>query len=272
MLLPAMRRLAYMLLIVSCSVHAQELKIPDTPETLHLAPPPSERFPAKWYPRASDEGDVVFAPVINHPYTAMEGPITPETDDTSGRQSDSFHARDRLGRTRIDAQSGGFTLGDQEVKTKTVLVSDPVSHCDFEWTQPMTDVEMPLEMRGAHVMCRPQTLHYKDVDTFKLVMEAGPDGISHNGDATTEVKHLAPMKIGGITINRLRVINSRFDEHGQVKNSSDETWYSPELRQIVRQGNEKNGYTGLKNIQLTDPDPKLFYPPDGYRIELQAPQ
>ncbi len=267
-----MRRLAYMLLIVSCSVRAQELEVPDTPEKLHLAPPPSDRFPAKWYPRGGEGTDVVFAPVTDHPYTAMSGPITPQTDDTLGQQSDSFQARDRFGRTRSDSESGGFTLGEQEVKTKTVVVSDPVSHCDFEWTQPMTDVEMPPDRRVASVTCRPQTLLYQDVDIMKLVMEASPDGISHNGDNTTEVEHLAPMKVGGITISRLRVTNNYPDNQGQTKHSSSETWYSSELREIVRQGDEKDGYTGLKNIQLTEPDPKLFYPPNGYSIELRAPR
>lgn len=193
-------------------------------------------------------------------------------DDTLGQQSDNFQARDRFGRTRSDSESGGFTSGKQYVKVKTVIVSDPVSHCDFHWMQPTTDVEMPLDMRVASVTCRPQTLRYINVDATNLAMEAIHDGIIHNGSNTTEIEHLAPMKISGVTISRLRVSNNWFDEHDQIKNSSTETWYSPELREIVRQGDEKGGYTGLKNIQLTDPNPKLFYPPDGYRIELQTPQ
>ncbi len=272
MLLSAARRLACMLLIVSCSACAQKLEVPNTPEKLHLAPPPCDHFPAKWYPRVDDARDVVPAPVIDHPYTAFSGLITPQTDDTLRQQSDSFQARDRLGRTRSDSESGGSTLGEQQVRMKTVVVSDPVSHCDFEWLQPMADVGMPPDMRVASVTCRPLTLLYKDVDILKLAMEDMPEGIRHDGGNTTKIEHLAPMKSSGITISRLRVSNSWIDEQGQMKNSSAETWYSLELREIVRSGNEKNGYTGLKNIQLTDPDPKLFYPPDGYRIELRAPR
>ena len=63
MLFAASRQLTYLLLLVaSSSAISQDLKIPDTPENLHLAPPPSDRFPAKWYPRVGDGTDVAAAP------------------------------------------------------------------------------------------------------------------------------------------------------------------------------------------------------------------
>ncbi len=272
MLFTTTRRLvSLLLLIVGFSARSQELKIPDTPEVLNIAPPPSDRFPAKWYPRVGDGTDVVPAPVTDRPYTAMEGPILPSSGEMLRHESMTSKARDRFGRTRIDAETGGFTLdGRQHIKTKTVLVSDPVSHCEFNWTQPTTDVEMPSDMRVAMVKCGPQTLRYKEIDLLEIVVKAMPEGISQNGDITEETEKLTPVMMNGLTIRRIRVSTSRL-EHGELKKSSTETWYSPELREFVRRGSPESSYTGLIDIQLKDPDPTLFYPPKGYRIELQTP-
>lgn len=273
MLLQAVRRtMCLLFLIAGCSGHSQEQIAQDQPAELHLAPPPSDRFPAKWYPRAGAGIEVAPAPVTGHPYTATVGLFTSQTGKKLNQQSMGFQARDRFGRTRSEAESGRFSRGDQAVKTKTVQVSDPVSHCDFMWKQPTTDVEMPPDMRVAIVTCRPQTLSYKELDLAKLAMDAIPEGVSQHGDTTTTAQHLAPVKVDGVLVNRLRVGNSRLDGQGQVKKWSTETWYSPELREIVRIGNEEEGYTGLSDIQLIDPDPNLFYPPDGFRIELQTPR
>ncbi len=262
-----------LLLISSFSAHSQQLGIPDTPEKVHLAPPPSDRFPAKWYPRVDDGRQVAFAPVEGHPFTALTGPIMPPTGKTSGQQSIGFQARDRFGRTRSENESGGYWTEEQMVKTKSVVVSDPVSHCDFHWTQPMTAVEMPPDMRVALVTCRPQTLLYKEDNILEAVLESVSEGVTHNGGTTTKAEHLAPIQMDSLTIKRLRVTNTTIDVHGQTKEWLTETWYSPELREVVRMGTEMgtedDGYTGLSNIQLKDPDPNLFYPPDDFRIELQ---
>ncbi len=260
-----------LLLILSFSAHSQQLNIPDTPEKVHLAPPPSDRFPAKWYPPVDDGRQVVFAPVEGHPFTALTGPIMPSTGEISGQQSMGFRARDRFGRTRSEDEDGGYGAEGQWVKTKSVLVSDPVSHCDFHWTQAMTEVEMPLNRRVAMVTCRAQTLLYKEDNIFDAVLKAIPEGVTRNGDTTTKADHLAPIQIDGLTIKRLRVTNTTIDVHGETKEWSTETWYSPELREVVRMGTgaEDDGYTGLSKVQLKDPDPALFYPPDNYRIELQ---
>ena len=137
----------------------------------------------------------------------------------------------------------------------------------------MTAVEMPPDMRVALVTCRPQTLLYKEDNILEAVLESVSEGVTHNGDTTTKAEHLAPIQMDSLTIKRLRVTNTTIDVHGQTKEWLTETWYSPELREVVRMGTEMgtedDGYTGLSNIQLKDPDPNLFYPPDDFRIELQ---
>jgi hypothetical protein len=121
------------------------------------------------------------------------------------------------------------------------------------------------------VTCLPQLLRFEELNLFKVVMDGIPEGTTTHGNTTTTTEHLTPMKVDGLTILRLRVTNSRIDERGQMKKWSTETWYSPELKEVVRRGSDEEGFTGLTNIELKDPDPKLFYPPDGYRIELRPP-
>ncbi len=261
------------LLCVSPLPGSQELKIPDTPERLHIAPAPSDRFPAPWYPRVGDGTDVVPAPVLELAYTATVETMTPyqsPTGETLRQVTKGFQARDRLGRTRIDTQNGGLTIQGQPFKTKAVFVYDPVTHCQFRWTQLTADVEMPPEMRLAFVTCGPQTLRYKEMDLLGSVLDASTDGTSTRGDTTTKTEHLAPLQVEGLSVGRLRVTNTRLDEHGQVKTWTAETWYSPELRELIRLGTVDDGYTALTGIDRKEPDPKLFYPPDGYRIEPEA--
>ena len=263
------RLICALLLVANYSAVSQNLKIPDTPEVLHLAPSPSDRFPAEWYPRLGDGTDVVPAPVLDRPYTATTGIVVPPTGETLNHQTTGFEARDHLGRTRRDAESGALTKGGETVKIKTILVYDPVSHCQFHWDQATIESKLPSDMRVAYVTCGPQTLRYKEIDLFRIVMDGSPDGTSTHGDTATKIEHLALINIDGLSIVRTRVSNSRRDEQGHEKQWSSETWYSPEIREIVRQGSEELGYSGLINIQRNDPDPKLFYPPEGYRIEVQ---
>lgn len=267
-------RLAYLLLLTGSSwTLAQELKLPDTPEQMHIAPPPSDRFPAKWYLSVGDGTDVVPAPVLDRPFTAAVETVTPYQSpigENLQHITKGFQARDRLGRLRRDSENGAMTVEGQMVKTKVVLVSDPVSHCEFQWTQLTTDVEMPPDMRVAFVTCGPQTLRYKDLDLFASLLDTGNDGTNTRGDTTTKIEHLVPLQIDGLTVIRRRVSNTRLDEHGQVKKWAAETWYSPELREVFRLGTEEDGYEGLTEIRRKDPDPNLFYPPNGYRIELKT--
>lgn len=267
------RQLAYMLILTASSLAlSQELKLHETPEQLHTAPQPSDRFPARWYPGVGEGIDVEPAPVLDRPYTAEVETVRPTqlpTGETLRYVTKGFQARDHLGRSRSDSENGGMTIEDQELKTKIVIVSDPVSHCQFHWTQLTTDKEMPPEMRVAFVTCGPLTLRYKDLDLLGSLLDTSLDGTITRGDTTTKTEHLVPVLIDGLAVQRLRVSKAIFDEHGQVKKWSHETWYAPELREIIRMGTEKDDYTGLIKIDRRDPDPKLFYPPDGYRIELQ---
>lgn len=272
MLCRASRRFVYLTLLTTSSLAtSQELKLPDTPEIVHIAPAPSDRFPAKWYPRVGDGTDVLPAPVIGKPYKATIETMTPYRSlaGESLRQiTRGFQARDRFGRTRSETLSGGMEVGGHMVPTETVIVSDPVSHCAFQWIQ--FNDGMPLEKPVAMVTCGPQTLRYQDLKLLENFPGTAEDGITTSGDTTTKIEHLAPLQMDGIAVIRLRISNSRRAESGNVTRWASETWYSLDLDEIIRLGDEENGYTALINIRRDDPDPKLFYPPDGYDIEVTA--
>ncbi len=130
---------------------------------------------------------------------------------------------------------------------------------------------MPPEMHVAFVTCGPQILRYKELDLFGSMMDQSIDGTTINGDTTTRTEHLSPVHMDGLIVQRLHVTNTSVDEHGQAKTWSSETWYSPELRELIRliDINDDNNNEGLADINRKNPDPKLFYPPDTYGIDLQ---
>ena len=267
--------LALLLLASSSFAVAQDVKLPDGAEQLHVAPPPSELFPAKWYPPVGSGNEIVPAPFVDHPYTATTGTIPPQQRAGVEPRSpvvEGFEARDRFGRTRAESVNGGMTVGGQSVQMKEIEVSDPVSHCSFNWMETTTGATLPADSRVAWVSCAPQSLRYKDFDIWKSVAEEMKDGTVVHGDTTTTIEHLPPVNLDGLTVQRLRVTNISVDEHGQPRKWITESWYSPELKELIRLRNEDGGFEGSIHVQRDDPDPKLFYPPEGYRIELQPAQ
>jgi hypothetical protein len=276
MLCAVNRRFVYLLVLTASSLAgSQEFKLPDTPQLLHRAPGPSDRFPAKWYTRTGDGTDVIPAPVLDRPYEATVETMTPDQSPSGKplpRFEYGFQARDRFGRTRSETHNGQMGVGEHVVPTEVVIVSDPVSHCDFDWIQPMTGDVMLPGTRTAEVFCRPQTLRYQDWNLAEDILATIVDGITTSGDTITQTEHLAPLQIDGLAVTRLRVTNNSHTEKGDMKRWSAETWYSPDLKEIIRMSDEESGYRALTDIRRDDPDPKLFYPPQGYEIMLRAPR
>ena len=193
----AIRQLIYLLLSVSSLASAQELKIPDTPEVLNIAPPPSDRFPATWYPKVGDGTDVLPAPVVGKLYVATVETVNPYqglAGEPLLQITHGFHARDRFGRERTEAINGGMTINGQNIPTKSITVSDPVSHCQFNWTQLTVDVTSPADKHLAFVTCNPQTLRYKDIDSSAVVFNTLADGMTTHGDTITKTEHLPPLR------------------------------------------------------------------------------
>lgn len=80
---------------------SQELKLPETPKTLHVVPATSDRFPAKWHPKIGEGTDVFPAPVIHKPYKATAEEVTPyrsPSGEPLRHTTRGFEACDRFGR------------------------------------------------------------------------------------------------------------------------------------------------------------------------------
>lgn len=262
-------RLLCLLVTLNLVASAQERKAPEAAEILNIAPPPSDRFPAKWYPRVGDGTDVLQAPVVGKPYTAILETVSLDpspSGELARRVTRDFGARDRFGRTRSENVPGTWRVDGEDVPIKRVTIFDPVSHCEFTWTEPTPDRGAVQELRVAFVTCHPLTLRYKEFDLF-ATLDTDADGTNTHGDTTTQTEHLPPLQIDGVSVIRLRVTNSVTDEKGQVKKWSREIWYSPDLKEFVRLGLGEGGSMALTDIRQLDPDPKLFYPPAGYSIE-----
>ena len=209
-----------------------------------MAPVPSEQFPAKWYPEAGKKIKVAMAPVVGKPYTAVRETVSvrkSESGEPERRVTLGFQTRDRFGRERSEFQNGAWEVDGQTVPTKIVSASDPVSHCNFEWTELVTNAPGSTEWKLAFVTCLPQALLYKEFDLIRLQTDLNDDGTRTHGDTTTWSEHLASVQIDGVKVDRLRVTNSSTDYKGLAKKWSTETWYPLDLQALIRLGDEESG-------------------------------
>lgn len=264
--------LAYGILTVAAATQGQiSHEVEAAPEVLHIAPAPSERFPEAWYPSLGDGHDVVPAPVLNTPYTATLETTRLQKGSTGEVQEDvtrTLQARDRLGRVRMEVEMNGLPGDSATHRFKLVAISDPVTHCQFRWKEPVPAVAaMPADLRIAYVSCGPQTLRYKDMDLAKVLLESLPDETVTQQGSIIKNEHLAPLHVYGITVDRIRSTHSDLDQNGQTKQWILEQWYSPDLRELIRSGDSEEGFRTLTDIQRSDPNPELFYPPKAFRIE-----
>ena len=254
------------------SAAAQDSRSLNLHEYVHTAPNPSDRFPASWYPADQSAGmNETPGPVTGLPYTAISVE-TSRSKSAHGEVSENVtrnpQARDSLGRTRSESKNGGLGLADGSfVETYEVIVSDPVSHCNFFWTEARPNPP-DNDSHVANVTCAPQTLKYADGLTMVKVIEETPVGGTKHGDTDTLVERLPPLHIDGITVERQRVTNTYTGQPGKPTTSVSENWYSPDLNEVIRLGESDGTGIMLTDIRRVEPDPKLFYPPAGYRIQV----
>lgn len=125
-------------------------------EAIDVAPAPSARFPAAWYPPVSDVA-YTTAPVRGAAYSGVMVITANFTDPTTGRAVTSVERmrqmRDSAGRQRTETPMG---MSGKDRERVLVEVSDPVSHCGFRWTEPVTEGSQPT----AGVNCMSPRLRY----------------------------------------------------------------------------------------------------------------
>lgn len=251
----------------------------DPPPLVDTAPPPSARFLASWYP-ADDNVTYKLRVEKNLPYTAV-AVITDQYE--SGGQvithaTSTVQARDSASRTHEENGGGGFTNSQGEkIETRTITVTDPVSHCKFRWIEPTSDSEKAVAL----VKCMPRTMHYinqnAQADQFaSSLLKAFQDVRSSNGIV---VEPLSRKAFGEVQADGVRTTPaSPNSSNGPVEQHSTEIWYSRDIHELVLMNfnalpdsksapNEKVPYFELKDIKRIEPEPTLFYPPVGFEIQ-----
>jgi len=259
-------------LLLGCTAALCQQKI-ETVTVKDVAPPPSPRFPARWYPADTVPVTESLVPVTGDHYTAVAVQTStfqnPQTGKTDVRVDKGFTARDSHGRTRVEDPPSGAVNG---VPIRNVRVQDPVSHCSFHWDEPAAALVASPERPVAIVTCLPRTVNYVYFDiwaqkNFTSVRDVTSDTGSEHGEP------LGKRMFGEVEAIGVRnTITRKNAQTGELVTSGGEIWYSPSIREVVRLRSNPTEVPGgtpdaeLTEIHLVEPEPALFYPPANYRI------
>jgi hypothetical protein len=238
-------------------------------DAIHVAEP-SARFPAAWYP---PDNNVTYtsAPVTGAPYTArlvqrseMNGGAALSGGAALGDRP--LQARDSAGRMRSETPEIRLKDG-KPIAVRSVRVDDPVSHCSFEWREPWVDTGAPT----ATVQCMTRTLHINDQPAMWSVIASTKVGQEHPLPyETDETEAIGERTFDGVRAVGFRIVKTlKGVGPQQTQVIESEMWSAPAMKEIVAiYVKGAMGYSiELQEIQLREPDSKLFYPPANYRIE-----
>ena len=240
------------------------------------APPPSARFPAAWYPAESDAASMNIVTGTEPPVPGV--PFTATTEMTVGMPAGAPQApsalrslevtvRDRAGNMRFENHSPegpGMPPGSTRVE-----VNDVVHHCKFEWQEPARNPDEQV----AQVRCSP--LHLKrwisdQPDPMEARMTRATPDLIRDRFQTFQMEPLGVKTILGVQAFGQRQTKSSIDAQGRETVAfTMDLWWSPELKQILssKSVNGRIPSFEIKELRRGDPDPSLFYPPAGWRIQ-----
>lgn len=244
-------------LVLTGAVGAQESK---QLVRVDVAPPPSERFPAEWYPEnsyASMDGPVVGAPFTGTTILKTTTPVGAGRPPIEIVMHD-LTMRDTAGRTRSEESVVGID-GPRQIE-----VNDVVRHCQFRWDEPARDVSQQV----AQVTCYRKLSWTDDGMEAKMTRQIPID--VKNQWETDHIEPLGEKKIDGLKVFGVRLTRKAIVSGGS--NYSVDSWWSPELRELLLfqpVGVGFNTSIEMTNIRRGEPDSALFYPPAGWRIEHQ---
>lgn len=244
-----------------------------TPTITNIAPAPSDRFPASWYPPDSDV-TYTTAPQTNAPYTATL--VTTTHAAISGQiktfSTSTFQARDSAGRKRDETEMPRPDGHGGTIMAHEVTIADPVSHCNFSWMEPWVAPGKPT----ATVTCMPRTLHYNNQNIWKDDIVDKPTQ-THFLDTVYLSEPLGKRMFAGLeALGVQRTITRTDAQTAKVQKLVMQIWYSPDLKELIQmkqitdlhdtQPAAMPDFT-LTNIHRTEPDAALFYPPAAYEIQ-----
>jgi hypothetical protein len=238
-----------------------------------VAPLPSARFPASWYPSENDVTTYgVLVQETDAPYTATMVTTSRLVDPQTGAVRESvmrtLQIRDAAGRTRTETSRPYPGPYGQVIQLREIDVNDPVSRCSFHWGEPRTNAEEPT----ATVKCGPLKAKYLKKDFAEGLVEQPTK--THFVDSEIFKEPLGKRVVNGVEATGVRVTEtSTSPATGKVSKLVTEVWVSLDLReQVELKTAAEEGSTlsfDLTDIRREQPDEGLFYPPEGYRILVQ---
>jgi hypothetical protein len=265
-------------LFVFCLVAASGRAQVPAPVLTDVAPPPSSRFPASWYPA---DNDVTYTSAAQRgaPYTAtlvMTWRLREADGMTKTLVKSGLQARDGAGRKREEMAMSGPDEQGEGITAHEVSVNDPVSHCNFRWMEPWVAPGPPRAM----VSCMPRTLHYTEQNIYADAIASQPEQLMPAQDSSDRSEALGTRRIEGFEATGVRRTRSGSAAPSGTVVLTTEIWYSQELQELLelRQSLEPETQPGegplpdfkLTQIRRGEPDEKLFYPPEGYKIDPES--
>ncbi|WP_158794378.1 hypothetical protein [Granulicella sp. L60] len=246
------------------------------PSVISIAPAPSARFPADWYPPDNDVTYSIAEPV-DAPYTATFVTTVHILDPTNGQvksySTNTRQARDSAGRKRDETEMPRPDGHGATITAHEVTVNDSVSHCTFQWMEPWVAPGKPT----ATVSCLSRILHYGNQNMWAGIFTQPVETHEHNTVDHTEP--LGKKNFGDVeAVGVLRTKTITNPQSGAVTKMVIELWYSFDMKEMIQmreapgtrvnQSGQMPDYE-LTNIHRTEPDPALFYPPAGYEFRVE---
>ena len=141
-------------------------------------------------------------------------------------------------------------------------------------TTPLSEVDYLDPTRHERHVCRPQekvcyVSEYNEPPSVSLV----PAGPMPNGRGSVQREELGRKTIDGVDVigsREITTINAGAVGNEKTEAVVKEFWYSPHLgiNVITKRFDPRHGVQNfvVSNINQSEPDPKLFQPPEGYRV------
>lgn len=239
--------------------------------TIDVAPPPSDKFPAQWYP--AEESPVLTsttAPTVGAPFTAtmvMSTEVTVPGYGSAISKMRTVIIRDSAGRTRTEDGSvpeiDGLPHPPSNVVKKQIEVNDAVEHCRFEWAErAATEAE-----KTATVQCLPREITVEPDGMEATVLKQAAQTITAIPGRTVQIEPLGEKVIAGMRALGIRETTTASQTAGATK-SAVEVWWSPEIKQMLETkpiGDSSGIVIEMTDMKREEPDPALFIPPPGSR-------
>ncbi|MDQ2926382.1 MAG: hypothetical protein M3R43_12640, partial [Acidobacteriota bacterium] len=236
---------------------------------------PSARFPAEWYPKENRMSTT--APVAGAPYSATETMTTKVLNSEgmvvgTARQR-TLQWRDSAGRFRDEEffEIEGHPNAFPDIPPLITAV-DTVQHCQFTWS----DSVNPNQDGEAVVNCNSLEVSRGEDGLARSMTDPKPE-IAHEQygpmATTTTTTPLGKRTIQGLEAVGVRSVTTEVDAEGKPQGTKEaEIWWSPALYEslIMTVKTGQNIVTWeMTGIERSEPDAKLFYPPDGYSIRKE---